>query len=55
VVSLKKKVLIVEDDPQISRVLNLELSHAGFETQTASDGEMAVEMAKRIFSALFIA
>jgi two-component system response regulator ArlR len=43
---LKKKVLIVEDDPQISRVLNLELSHAGFETQMASDGEMAVEMAK---------
>lgn len=33
-----KKILIVEDDPKISRILELELSHEGYKTQTVSDG-----------------
>jgi len=39
-------VLIVEDDIQIARVLELELSHEGFETRIANDGEEAVKVAK---------
>jgi len=33
-----KKVLIVEDDPKISRVLELELSHEGYITRVVGDG-----------------
>ncbi len=33
-----KKTLIVEDDPKISRVLELELSHEGYITRVVSDG-----------------
>jgi len=33
-----KKILIVEDDPKISRVLELELSHEGYTTRTVGDG-----------------
>lgn len=34
----KIKVLIVEDDQKISRFLELELQHEGYETDTAADG-----------------
>ena len=34
----KIKVLIVEDDQKISRFLELELEHEGYETDTAADG-----------------
>lgn len=33
-----KKVLVVEDDPKISRVLELELSHEGYITKVVDDG-----------------
>ena len=34
----KIKVLIVEDDPKISRFLELELEHEGYDTDVAADG-----------------
>lgn len=37
-----KKVLIVEDDPKISRVLELELAHEGYITRVVSDGYDAI-------------
>ncbi len=43
---MKRKVLIVEDNPQIARVLDLELSHEGFETRVAQDGEEALEISR---------
>ncbi|WP_456399106.1 response regulator transcription factor [Mesoaciditoga sp.] len=43
---MKRKVLIVEDNPQIARVLDLELSHEGFETRVAQDGEEALKISR---------
>jgi len=39
------KILIVEDDAQISRVLELELKHEGYEVETARDGLTGLERA----------
>ncbi len=39
------KILVVEDDAQIVRVLRLELEHEGYEVDTASDGLAGLEKA----------
>jgi two-component system response regulator ArlR len=39
------KILLVEDDPQILRVLSLELQHEGYEVETATDGLSGLEKA----------
>ena len=39
------KILVVEDDAQIVRVLRLELEHEGYEVETASDGLAGLEKA----------
>jgi DNA-binding response OmpR family regulator len=39
------KVLVVEDDAQISRVLKLELEHEGYAVETAADGLAGLEKA----------
>ena len=39
------KILLVEDDPQITRVLRLELEHEGFEVDCAADGLSGLEKA----------
>jgi DNA-binding response OmpR family regulator len=39
------KVLVVEDDPQISRVLKLELEHDGYLVDVAADGLTGLEKA----------
>ena len=41
----KYKILLVEDDAQIIRVLKLELEHEGYEVETASDGLAGLEKA----------
>jgi DNA-binding response OmpR family regulator len=41
----KYKILLVEDDAQITRVLKLELEHEGFEVDTAADGLSGLEKA----------
>jgi len=41
----KFKVLVIEDDAAISRVLNLELEHEGYEVELARDGLEGLERA----------
>jgi DNA-binding response OmpR family regulator len=41
----KFKILVVEDDAQISRVLELELKHEGYDVETARDGLLGLERA----------
>jgi DNA-binding response OmpR family regulator len=43
--SPKQKILIVEDDTNIARVLRLELEHEGFEVEVCADGASAIERA----------
>jgi DNA-binding response OmpR family regulator len=40
-----QKILVVEDDAQILRVLELELKHEGYEVETARDGLAGLERA----------
>lgn len=40
----KYKILLVEDDPQIIRVLRLELEHEGYDVDTAADGQEATDL-----------
>jgi len=42
----KHKVLIIDDEPQITRVLKTTLSSHGYSTRTASDGDDAVQVMK---------
>src|ERR1044072_6954147 len=41
-----KRILVVDDEPQITRVLRTSLSAQGYEIRVANDGETALEMAK---------
>jgi DNA-binding response OmpR family regulator len=42
---IKRKILVVEDDVQIAKVLRLELEHEGFEVEVCGDGASAIERA----------
>src|SRR6266700_1263732 len=42
----KGNILVVDDEPQITRVLKTTLSSHGYGTRTASDGDEAVQMMK---------
>jgi DNA-binding response OmpR family regulator len=39
------KILVIEDDAAISRVLNLELQHEGYDVESARDGLEGLEKA----------
>ena len=43
---LKVNILVVDDEPQITRVLKTSLSSRGYGIRTASDGEEALQMMK---------
>jgi DNA-binding response OmpR family regulator len=48
------KVLVVEDDPRISDVLEYALKADGYEVQTAQRGREAVEIARRLSPGLIV-
>src|ERR1700726_348246 len=41
-----KRILVVDDEPQITRVLRTTLSAQGYDIRIANDGEMALELMK---------
>ncbi len=40
-------ILIVEDDPQVSRLIALVLQRSGYESQVVSDGQSALDRARQ--------
>ncbi|MFC7392005.1 response regulator transcription factor [Scopulibacillus cellulosilyticus] len=40
---MAERILIIEDEAKIARVLSLELEHEGYETDTAGDGRIGME------------
>ncbi len=42
---MKRRILIIEDEKQIARILTLELSYEGYETMSAPDGQSGLELA----------
>lgn len=42
---MSAKILIIEDEEQIARLLNLELTHEGYEVETADNGRDGLEKA----------
>src|SRR6202142_3151787 len=43
---MRPHILVVDDEPQITRVLRTSLSAQGYEIRVANDGETALEIAK---------
>src|SRR5580700_5704044 len=41
-----RRILVVDDEPQITRVLRTTLSAQGYDVRVANDGEMALELMK---------
>lgn len=44
-----KKILIIEDDPKIRRVLQLELEHEGYQVELAEDGEKGILKVQKFY------
>src|ERR1019366_4286732 len=42
-----RRILVVDDEPQITRVLRTTLSSQGYDIRVANDGEMALELMKK--------
>ena len=42
---MKQKILIIEDEKQIARILTLELFYEGYETVSTHDGQSGLELA----------
>lgn len=50
----KQKILIVDDEPDIRELIEYNLKKEGYQVYTASDGQEAVEEAKRVLPDLII-
>ena len=47
------RILIVEDEEVLSKVLREKFENEGFETEVATDGEMVMDMVKKQSPTLF--
>ncbi len=45
---MKKRILIVDDEPRILKLLSATLQHQGYETSTAGDGYQCIKLAKLV-------
>ena len=43
----KKRILLVDDEPDLVQLVSLRLQAAGYEVQTAYDGQQAIEQVKK--------
>ncbi|KAA3618084.1 MAG: DNA-binding response regulator [Calditrichaeota bacterium] len=50
----KKKILVVEDTPELVYQYKIRLNAAGFEVHTAADGNKGLEMARSIYPDLIL-
>lgn len=50
----KKKVLIVEDDNDISEMYRIRITASGFEVETANNGQMGIEKMKKFLPDLVL-
>lgn len=41
-------ILVVEDDPQVARLISLVLQRSGFESKTVADGQSALDAAREL-------
>jgi DNA-binding response OmpR family regulator len=46
-VDTKKRVLVVDDEPGIGRILHIKLGHAGFDVITTTSGAEAIEIIRK--------
>jgi two-component system, OmpR family, response regulator len=53
-INMENKVLVVEDDPNLLATLRYNLKKEGYSVVTASDGEQALEVARREWPGLII-
>ena len=42
-----EKLLVVDDDPFIARLLEIELAAAGYQVRVANDGEQAIQLVQQ--------
>src|SRR6202158_3570507 len=50
----KKRILVVDDEPQITRVLRTTLTGSGYEVRTANDGHNGLRLAREGLADLVI-
>jgi len=48
-------ILVVEDDPQVARLIALVLQRSGYESQVVSDGESALDRARSLKPSMIFA
>ena len=48
-------ILVVEDDPQVARLISLVLQRSGFDSQVVADGQSALDRAKESKPAMIFA
>lgn len=48
-------ILVVEDDPQVARLMMLVLRRSGYESETVADGQAALEKARELRPAIIFA